>query len=209
MRAFAFLAAPIRAKGIFVNFKNIYSVMGTSGYSLRTRRTPRATPAVCLSVSSDSSSRLRSPASIPEDKQEDGDFDLGPEAPDSPSSLEDSDDFFLESELEPDEVSLASDEPVSRATSRKGKKRQKKTAVSERFCSTSTVSSFSHAEILSCRLSLLHWYSANYRELPWRVKPRCVASGPGALIEKPESQSSAGAPYAIWVSEVMSQQTRM
>src|SRR5690606_12100312 len=43
--------------------------------------------------------------------------------------------------------------------------------------------------------ALLAWYDAHHRDLPWRVPPSAIARG-----ELP-------APYRIWLSEVMLQQT--
>jgi A/G-specific adenine glycosylase len=73
----------------------------------------------------------------------------------------------------------------------------------------SSPASFSRAEITLIRLSLLDWYVANYRKLPWRQTPRYRGDGQYVAPPTPESPSSAGSPYAVWVSEVMSQQTRI
>jgi A/G-specific adenine glycosylase len=43
--------------------------------------------------------------------------------------------------------------------------------------------------------ALLAWYDANAREMPWRVSPKARAAG-----QRPD-------PYAVWLSEVMLQQT--
>jgi A/G-specific adenine glycosylase len=43
--------------------------------------------------------------------------------------------------------------------------------------------------------TLLDWYDAHARDLPWRVGPRARARG-----ERPD-------PYRVWLSEVMLQQT--
>ncbi|MBL4596371.1 MAG: A/G-specific adenine glycosylase [Robiginitomaculum sp.] len=45
--------------------------------------------------------------------------------------------------------------------------------------------------------SLLHWYDAGGRQLPWRVRPEQRASG-----VRPD-------PYRVWLSEIMCQQTRI
>ena len=51
--------------------------------------------------------------------------------------------------------------------------------------------------ILNMRAALLHWYDEQGRSLPWRVRPEDRAQGVVAD------------PYAIWLSEVMSQQTTL
>lgn len=90
--------------------------------------------------------------------------------------------------------------------------------------------SFSAAEIEDLRPRLLSWYTANHRKLPWRISPRQLdasLAGPearepsGAHRPVPGSErSTSGVPeaegeeaeqraYAVWVSEVMLQQTRV
>lgn len=50
----------------------------------------------------------------------------------------------------------------------------------------------------------------NHRTLPWRSPPSHRKGGlPPLSRPAPAAPSSAGAPYAVWVSEVMSQQTRL
>ncbi|HEY1752900.1 MAG TPA: A/G-specific adenine glycosylase [Caulobacteraceae bacterium] len=49
------------------------------------------------------------------------------------------------------------------------------------------------------RPQLLHWYDANARALPWRVRPADRARK-GALGLRPD-------PYRVWLSEIMLQQT--
>lgn len=69
---------------------------------------------------------------------------------------------------------------------------------------------FSAAETAMLQKKLLSWYVANCRELPWRAPPRYRVDGPAVHpTGSPLKQSSPGAPYAVWVSEVMSQQTRL
>lgn len=51
------------------------------------------------------------------------------------------------------------------------------------------------------RAGLLRWYDAHRRDLPWRVAPSSGGGGgPGGSEERA---------YAVWVSEVMLQQTRV
>jgi len=50
-------------------------------------------------------------------------------------------------------------------------------------------------EIRKARRALLAWYDAQGRTLPWRVRPEDRANG------------SAADPYAVWLSEIMLQQT--
>ncbi|XP_047252888.1 adenine DNA glycosylase-like [Capsicum annuum] len=56
--------------------------------------------------------------------------------------------------------------------------------------------SFSKDETLQIRASLLEWYDKNQRDLPWRTMS-------GGLDERDKRG------YAVWVSEVMLQQTRV
>ena len=51
--------------------------------------------------------------------------------------------------------------------------------------------------ILDMRAALLRWYDEQGRALPWRVRPEDRARG-----IRPD-------PYAVWLSEVMSQQTTL
>eukprot|EP00178_Gracilaria_changii_P011218 TRINITY_DN320_c0_g5_i2.p1 TRINITY_DN320_c0_g5~~TRINITY_DN320_c0_g5_i2.p1 ORF type:complete len:486 (-),score=79.53 TRINITY_DN320_c0_g5_i2:670-2127(-) len=70
--------------------------------------------------------------------------------------------------------------------------------------------SFSDAEVKQLRQSLLDWYVDNYRTLPWRASPRHRKHGlPPLPAQRVESDTCAGAPYAVWISEMMSQQTRI
>jgi len=52
-------------------------------------------------------------------------------------------------------------------------------------------------DILDMRDSLLNWYDEQGRTLPWRIRPEDRAKGQQAK------------PYAVWLSEVMSQQTTL
>lgn len=73
-----------------------------------------------------------------------------------------------------------------------------------------TVTSFTEMELTTLRRDLLDWYCLNRRTFPWRTAPRYRGwDHPAAVLQTPTSDSEAGAPYAIWVSEVMSQQTRI
>lgn len=69
---------------------------------------------------------------------------------------------------------------------------------------------FEPAEAAAVQEALLRWYHKNARALPWRLPPRDpdlrtkIEPAP-----EPDSESAPGAPYAVWVSEVMSQQTRI
>lgn len=60
---------------------------------------------------------------------------------------------------------------------------------------------FSGKEIQEIRASLLQWYDENRRDLPWR---RISSSESEVGIEQRERVA-----YAVWVSEVMLQQTRV
>jgi A/G-specific adenine glycosylase len=71
-------------------------------------------------------------------------------------------------------------------------------------------SSFEVSSLRRIRSALLDWYVENYREFPWRQPPRYRPQGkPCAPRMESTVQSSPGAPYGVWVSEVMSQQTRI
>ncbi|CAI9770708.1 unnamed protein product [Fraxinus pennsylvanica] len=62
---------------------------------------------------------------------------------------------------------------------------------------------FSTEEIPDIRASLLKWYDENQRDLPWR---RISKNGDNGGISVEERERKA---YAVWVSEVMLQQTRV
>ena len=71
-------------------------------------------------------------------------------------------------------------------------------------------SEFSEAQLLTLRSSILDWYVDSCRSFPWRAAPRYRKNGlPPFPLSQPASQTAPGAPYAIWISEVMSQQTRI
>ncbi|KAF7845104.1 adenine DNA glycosylase-like [Senna tora] len=59
------------------------------------------------------------------------------------------------------------------------------------------VSLFSEDETQRLRVALLEWYDNNRRDLPWRTS------------EEKEEESVDSRAYAVWVSEVMLQQTRV
>lgn len=63
-------------------------------------------------------------------------------------------------------------------------------------------SSFSEDETRKLRVALLDWYDQNRRDLPWRRR----LNNDGCEKEEEEVDSRA---YAVWVSEVMLQQTRV
>src|SRR5262249_1378953 len=54
---------------------------------------------------------------------------------------------------------------------------------------------FDDGEVIQLRKELLAWYDQNKRDLPWRL----------AKIDTPEEDRG----YAVWVSEIMLQQTRV
>ncbi|KAF5835367.1 hypothetical protein DUNSADRAFT_7494 [Dunaliella salina] len=76
-------------------------------------------------------------------------------------------------------------------------------------------SSFSSAEIDKLRFSLLTWYDANHRVLPWRRTPhsRRTAPSPAGPHESehpaPASLDTQQFAYHVWVSEIMLQQTQV
>lgn len=91
---------------------------------------------------------------------------------------------------------------------------------------------FNEAEIAVIRTNLLTWFTATKRSLPWRGTPppwnraevpvkaakkgkgKAAAEATGAAAAEEEAPIFAdpavlSSPYAIWVCEVMSQQTRI
>ena len=78
--------------------------------------------------------------------------------------------------------------------------------------SNDSPSTFTFDEIARVRKLLLPWYSRNYRKLPWRPAPLYNAeSGTVRAYTGVDDllPTDPGAPYAVWVSEIMSQQTRI
>lgn len=75
--------------------------------------------------------------------------------------------------------------------------------------STGMDDEFSDLEICQIRTSLLEWYAVHHRKFPWRAPPRYRLGASPLPVNLPEKPSSPGAPYAVWISEVMSQQTRI
>ena len=69
------------------------------------------------------------------------------------------------------------------------------------------VLSFDPKEVTSIREDLLQWYDKHQRSLPWRKSTKPTQD----QKEKNDGRSSVvpGSPYAVWVSEVMLQQTRV
>eukprot|EP00172_Hildenbrandia_rubra_P003801 Plantae.Rhodophyta-Hildenbrandia_rubra.ctg6572.p1 GENE.Plantae.Rhodophyta-Hildenbrandia_rubra.ctg6572~~Plantae.Rhodophyta-Hildenbrandia_rubra.ctg6572.p1 ORF type:complete len:527 (+),score=61.02 Plantae.Rhodophyta-Hildenbrandia_rubra.ctg6572:2370-3950(+) len=73
-------------------------------------------------------------------------------------------------------------------------------------------STFSEQDVMKLREQLLPWYSKEHRKLPWRPVPLYdTQSGKIRKFQGVDhlAPHDPGAPYAIWVSEVMSQQTRI
>ncbi|XP_074564201.1 adenine DNA glycosylase [Curcuma longa] len=69
------------------------------------------------------------------------------------------------------------------------------------------IEDFSPEDARRIRASLLDWYDANRRDLPWR---RTKTSSRGTVNRsETEGKVEAGSAYAVWVSEVMLQQTRV
>ncbi|OIT25804.1 adenine dna glycosylase [Nicotiana attenuata] len=66
--------------------------------------------------------------------------------------------------------------------------------------------SFSKDEALQIRASLLEWYDNNQRDLPWR---RISSSNSCGFKEEDDDDEREKRGYAVWVSEVMLQQTRV
>ncbi|KAI5679846.1 hypothetical protein M9H77_01073 [Catharanthus roseus] len=64
---------------------------------------------------------------------------------------------------------------------------------------------FSTDEALEIRASLLKWYDENQRDLPWRR----ISNSGGNDHDNEDVEESERRAYAVWVSEVMLQQTRV
>lgn len=81
------------------------------------------------------------------------------------------------------------------------------------------VMTFSKRELAALREGLLDWYIKERRSFPWRAEPRYRGIGQQALPLNVDAvaraaatgdlERLAGDPYAVWVSEIMSQQTRI
>eukprot|EP00898_Chlorokybus_atmophyticus_P003676 jgi/Chlat1/4309/Chrsp29S04478 len=70
--------------------------------------------------------------------------------------------------------------------------------------SASFVSNFSPSECSLLRLQLLEWYDSNHRVLPWRYNAKSLVEPTAPPPDDPQHFA-----YAVWVSEVMSQQTQI
>ncbi|XP_031504519.1 adenine DNA glycosylase [Nymphaea colorata] len=68
------------------------------------------------------------------------------------------------------------------------------------------IEDFSVEEVQKIRASLLRWYDTNQRVLPWRSSQPKEKDGANDEKTKEEEEIRA---YAVWVSEVMLQQTRV
>lgn len=141
------------------------------------------------------------PLSSDSSREQDSDFD--------PTSLE-------AVESCEDEASLSNDRQLITPKRPRARRRSKAIAcapLKASFASTEfsdTRREFTNNEVLAMRTKLLDWYADNHREFPWRAKPRYRKNGvPPDPIQQVTSQASPGAPYAVWISEVMSQQTRI
>lgn len=67
---------------------------------------------------------------------------------------------------------------------------------------------FSADEIVKIRASLLKWYDENQRDLPWRRISKNGGNDTDGIDSEDVDESERRA-YAVWVSEVMLQQTRV
>lgn len=73
----------------------------------------------------------------------------------------------------------------------------------------SSITTFSDIEMSCLCTQLLDWYTINHRSFPWRALPRHRPNSTPLPVPELAEPSSPGAPYAVWISEVMSQQTRI
>lgn len=111
-----------------------------------------------------------------------------------------------DSDFAPSSVSSSPDPPTPPP------RRVRQTFCTDKDAPFSTVSSkpcLSSTDVDSIRTKLLDWYVDNHRQLPWRPSPAHRKNGVPQKPPPPANPSEAGSPYAIWVSEVMSQQTRL
>ena len=69
------------------------------------------------------------------------------------------------------------------------------------------VLSFEPQEVASIRANLLAWYDRQQRSLPWRKSTKPVKDEEN--VDGNKGNVIPGSPYAVWVSEVMLQQTRV
>lgn len=95
------------------------------------------------------------------------------------------------------------------------KKRPRKVTVSEKPNKIKNEASddiediqFSADEIVKIRASLLKWYDENQRDLPWRRISKNGGNDTDGMDSEDVEESERRA-YAVWVSEVMLQQTRV
>lgn len=86
---------------------------------------------------------------------------------------------------------------------KKGKKRVREAKVVSCKSNVEDIEDFSPQEVVKIRVSLLRWYYENQRVLPWRINQDEEEKEEGG-----EDEREARA-YAVWVSEVMLQQTRV
>lgn len=172
-------------------------------------------PNNAASVSSSSS-----PLSSPPQSEDDFDPNEDAASESAASSVSDrSGDSRVSAELEPSldvlsagEETESDDGTTKRRGSRPARKRAKRSKAETKIASVkveSELTAFSAEETEALREKLLTWYVGNCRKLPWRAPPRYRVGASAMHPAAPEKQSSPGAPYAVWVSEVMSQQTRL
>lgn len=110
-----------------------------------------------------------------------------------------------DSDFVPSSTSTASDPP----TPPRRRVRRSPELRNFQLPAVSSKQSLTSTEIDVIRTKLLDWYVDNHRKLPWRAQP---AHRKNSAPQKPPplaTLSAAGSPYAVWVSEVMSQQTRL
>ena len=109
----------------------------------------------------------------------------------------------VDSEPETEEKPVKKEPEVEEKPVKKGKE---KTSKKSKKCETTPDSNqenspthyFKESEILDVRQSLLDWYDENKRTLPWRT-----------ISEDFENTDDNKRGYAVWVSEIMLQQTQV
>ncbi len=71
--------------------------------------------------------------------------------------------------------------------------------------------SWTEDEKTDIRKQLLHWYHKNKREMPWRTRGVCVAVHLhlDLILQQDPALSLNDRAYAVWVSEIMLQQTQV
>lgn len=99
------------------------------------------------------------------------------------------------------------DEVEARNGSRDNKEKRKRKQRTTPEIEVMDIEDFGHDETLKIRASLLGWYDLNKRDLPWRTPTTTTTHEDEDDADAHEDLDNRA--YAVWVSEVMLQQTRV